>query len=169
MNPVTDYRNASWRQEPPNKAAFAHEFMADNAARYFELFTRARLLMPVFSLIGGLVVFAWSRRLYGNAGGLVSLALWAVCPNVLAHTRLVTTDMAATSLGVLATFVFWLYLKRGPSWRLAALAGLCLGLAQLTKFSMIVLYGLWPLLAVVRLYESPDFRRRVVRVAGQGA
>ena len=66
--PVVDYRARSWTQEPPNKAAFAHEFMRDNAGRYFELFTRARLLMPVFSVIGGLVVFAWSRRLYGRAG-----------------------------------------------------------------------------------------------------
>ena len=90
----------SWKQEPPNKAAFAHEFMHDNAAHYFELFTRARLLMPLFSVIGGLVVFAWSRRLYGAGGGLLSLALWVLCPNVLAHARLVTTDMGATALGV---------------------------------------------------------------------
>ena len=76
-----------------------------NAADYFELFTRARLLMPLFSVVGGLVVFAWSSRLYGGPGGLLSLALWVFCPNILAHARLVTTDMAATALGVLATFV----------------------------------------------------------------
>lgn len=164
--PVVDYRNESWTREPSNKAAFAHEFQRDNAARYFELFTRARLLMPAFSVIGGVVVFAWSSRLYGRAGGLVSLALWVCCPNVLAHTRLVTTDMGATSLGALATFVFWRYLNT-PSWRLATLAGVCLGLAQLTKFSQIVLYGLWPLLAGVRLGTDAGFRRRPFRVAGQ--
>ena len=84
----------------------------DNARQYFELFTRARLLMPLFSVIGGLVVFAWSRRLYGDAGGLLSLALWSSARTSWRTRRLVTTDMAATALGVLATFVFWLYLKR---------------------------------------------------------
>ncbi|MCA1685193.1 MAG: glycosyltransferase family 39 protein, partial [Planctomycetia bacterium] len=165
--PVVDYQKASWKTEPPNKAAFAHEFMEANARRYFELFDRARLLMPVFSLVGGLVVFAWSSKLYGAAGGLLSLTLWVFCPNVLAHARLVTTDTGATSLGVLATFVFWLYLK-APSWRLAAAAGFCLGLAQLTKFSLIVLYGLWPLLALVRLGTDSVLRSSFPRVAGHG-
>jgi hypothetical protein len=165
--PVVDYTEPSWKQEPPNKMVFAHEFMADNAADYFELFTRARLLMPLFSLIGGLVVFAWSKELYGVSGGLLSLALWVFCPNVLAHTRLVTTDMGATALGVLATFVFWRYLRR-PSWRLAALAGLCLGLAQLTKFSLVVLYGLWPLLAAARLATVAMPRPPLIKTLGQG-
>ena len=60
--------------------------------------------MPLFSVLGGLVVFAWSRRLYGIWGGLLSLALWVFCPNVLAHARLITSDMGSTALGVAATY-----------------------------------------------------------------
>lgn len=161
--PVVNIGRDSWRTEPPNKAAFGHEFMQDNARRYFELFTLGRLVMPAFSVIGGLVVFAWSTRLYGAPGGLLSLSLWVLCPNVLAHSRLITTDMGGTALGVLATFLFWLYLKT-PSLRFAALAGIGLGLAELSKFSMIVLYGLWPLLAVVRLATCSEFRKIWTRV-----
>jgi hypothetical protein len=167
-NPQIDYGNAWWKTEPPNKAAFAHEFMQANSPRYFELFARARLLMPLFSLIGGLVVFFWSRALYGNAGGLLSLALWTFCPNVLAHARLVTTDMGATAVGALATFLFWRFLK-GPSWSRAALAGLALGLGQLTKFSLLVLYGLWPLLALFALRTGGPIRRSIGRTLLQGA
>jgi 4-amino-4-deoxy-L-arabinose transferase-like glycosyltransferase len=140
----------AWWDEPTNKALFAHTFQQENAPGYFELFSRGRLLMPLFSVLGGLVVFAWSRRLYGTGAGLLSLALWVVCPNVLAHGRLVTTDMGATALGVLATYVFWLYLRQ-PGWRRALLAGVCLGLAELSKFSLLLLYGLWPLFALVDL------------------
>lgn len=164
--PEMNYRSSAWAVEPPNKAQFAHEFMEANAARYFEIFTRARLMIPLFSLIGGLVVFLWSRSLYGPLAGLLSLTLWVVCPNVLAHSRLVTTDMGATALGVLATYIFWRYLKQ-PSWRLAALAGLALGIAQLSKFSLIVLYGLWPLLAVVRLASYSEYRHHFGRVVAQ--
>ncbi len=164
-SPKLDYARESWKQEPPNKAAFAHEFMEYNASDYFELFTRARLWMPLFSVIGGLAVFFWSRALYGNLGGLLSLALWIFCPNILAHTRLVTTDMGATSLGALATFVFWLFLKR-PSWSRTCIAGVCLGLAQLTKFSLLLLYGVWPILALAseahsRADDSPSDRSSV--------
>ena len=162
-HPVIDYSRSWWTSEPPNKAEFAHEFMANNAGGYFELFSRARLLMPLFSIVGGLVVFFWSKTLYGAGGGVLSLALWVLCPNVLAHSRLVTTDMGATALGVLATYVFWLYLKR-PSWKLACLAGITLGLAQLSKFSLIVLYGFWPLLAIVRVATDAEFRGKWLKV-----
>ena len=121
-----------------------------NASRYFELFQLARLPMPLFSIVGGLAVFAWSRRLYGTLGGLLSLALWVFCPNILAHARLVTSDLGSTALGVAATYVFWRYLHQ-PSWRWAAAAGVMLGLAQLTKFSMLLLYAVWPFLWLVRL------------------
>jgi 4-amino-4-deoxy-L-arabinose transferase-like glycosyltransferase len=167
MDPL--YQSQSWR-EPPNKTAFAHMFAFLNAADYFELFTRARLLMPLFSVVGGLVVFTWSSRLYGGPAGLFSLALWVFCPNVLAHARLVTTDVAATSCGVLATFVFWLYLKN-PNWRRAAAAGAVLGVAQLTKFSLIMLFAIWPLVWALQLWKlrSEDgLLRRLGLGAAQG-
>ena len=165
------YGSRFWRDEPPYKSGVAHLFANLNAANYFEIFTRARLLMPLFSIVGGLVVFAWSSRLYGRSGGLLSLALWVFCPNVLAHARLITTDLPATALGALATFAFWLYL-RCPTWRQAALAGVCLGLAELTKFSLILLYGIWPLLWAIHLLcqsDRSDLLRRAAIGALQGA
>jgi hypothetical protein len=165
------YASRYWREEPPNKAGFAHEFAVLTADRYFELFTQARLLMPLFSVVGGLAVFAWSRRLYGTGGGLLSLALWCFCPNILAHARLITTDVAATSFGVLATYLFWRYLHE-PSWRRAIVAGVVLGLAELTKFSLILLYGLWPLFWLAYLVtraERSGLARRLARDLAQGA
>jgi 4-amino-4-deoxy-L-arabinose transferase-like glycosyltransferase len=137
------YRTPSWRSNDPSPPTFSQEFAYLNASRYFELFQLARLAMPLFSVVGGVVVFLWSRRLYGVWGGLLSLSLWVLCPNVLAHARLVTTDMGSTALGVAATYFFWRYLER-PGWSRAAAAGVALGFAQLTKFSMLLLYGVWP-------------------------
>ncbi|MFO0909503.1 MAG: glycosyltransferase family 39 protein [Isosphaeraceae bacterium] len=157
--PMMGYGASSWQREPPNKAEFAHEFMQLNAPRYFELFTLARLTMPLFGAIGGLVVFLWSKRLYGPVAGLLSLALWTFCPNILAHTRLITTDAGATAIGALATYAFWRYLKKS-TWRSASIAGLLLGIAQITKFTLLVLYGLWPALAMVGLVAGERMRRR---------
>jgi Dolichyl-phosphate-mannose-protein mannosyltransferase len=145
------YEKDAWKKE--SQAAFGQYFARDNAEDYFELFDRARLMMPLFTLLGGLVVFAWSSRLYGAGGGLLSLALWCLCPNILAHGRLITSDAAAAAIGAGATYLFWRY-QHHPTWTRVGLAGLALGLAQLTKFSLILLYGFWPALAVVRfLFE----------------
>jgi hypothetical protein len=156
--------------KPLNKTAVAHEFARLNAADYFEIFTRSRLLMPTFSVVGGIVVFLWSRTLYGSIGGLLSLALWCFCPNILAHARLITTDVAAASLIVGATYVFWLYLRK-PTWPRAVGAGLALGVVQLVKFSALLLYGLWPVLwlfYVLLAWDHDRLGRRVARSIGHG-
>ncbi len=144
------YTTGSWRLSDPSPTTFSQWFAYFNAARYFELFRLARLTMPLFSVVGGLVVFAWSRRLYGVWGGLLSLSLWVFCPNVLAHGRLITSDAGAAAMGVMATYVFWRYL-RNPLRRWAIAAGIALGLAQLTKYSLLLLFAVWPFLWLVRL------------------
>jgi 4-amino-4-deoxy-L-arabinose transferase-like glycosyltransferase len=147
---ATCYESPSWNSRDPSPPTYSQVFAYANRLRYFELFQLARLMMPFFSIVGGLAVFAWSRRLYGTWGGLLSLSLWVFCPNVLAHARLITSDIAATALGVAATFCFWRYLQQ-PAWLWAMASGFVLGIAQLTKFSMLVLYAVWPFLWVARL------------------
>lgn len=161
---------AGWGLEYPAQGTFAQLFLALNVDRYLELLQAARLVMPLWSVLGGLVVFAWSRRLWGDAGALLSLTLWCLCPNVLAHARLATTDIPAAAAAAAATYLFWRYLG-DPTWRRAILAGLVLGVAQLTKFSALLLYGLWPLLWLAYRLASPDrgmSLRRLPRELAQG-
>ncbi len=150
--PTTEplYGLTSWTGKDPSQTTFSQYFTIINAERYLELFKLARLTMPMFTVIGGLVVFAWSARLYGNLAGLLSLGLWVFCPNILAHGRLITSDASSTAMGVAATYAFWLYLRE-PRWRRAVIAGLLLGIAQLSKFSMVLLYAAWPCLWLLRL------------------
>ncbi len=158
QDPQTDqlYSDPDWGWATSNKTAFAHGFMLLNADRLLELCRTGRLLMPFFATLGGLVVFDWSRRLWGNTGGLLSLGLWSLSPNILAHSRLITTDVAATSVGLLATYFFWHYLKSTVrTWKLAVLVGILLGIGQLTKFSLLVLYAFWPLLWIVATITDP--------------
>lgn len=153
-----------------NKASFGHEFAELNAARYFDLFTASRLVMPLFGVLGGVLVFSWSRRLYGDWGGLLSLALWCLCPNILAHTRLITTDVGATAIGFGATYAFWHYLQK-PTWGRVVVAGVMLGLAQITKFSLLLLYGCWPVLWLIAEFLKNDRAGRMGRFwrsIGQG-
>ena len=109
------------------------------------------MVMPLFSVLGGLVVFAWSRRLYGDLGRAAEplpLGLLPEHPGALPadHDRR-RLDGAGRGgdLRVLALSC------ASPSWRRAMAAGVMLGLAELTKFSMLLLYAVWPFLWLVRL------------------
>jgi hypothetical protein len=55
----------------------------------------------------GLLVFAWGREAYGERAGVAALALFAFCPNLLAHGQLVTTDLAVTLAMFGAAWAFW--------------------------------------------------------------
>lgn len=94
--------------------------------------------------------WAWAitRRTWA---GLLALALLAFDPNILAHTRLTTTDLGLTAAATLAAFTLWRYWRR-PSWGAALLAGAAFGLLQNTKFTaglfvplfaLVVLAGAW--------------------------
>jgi len=107
----------------------------------------ARLPIVLLSLLFGWLIFFWVRRLSGTLAGLFALILYAFDPNILGHNHFVTTDLG---IAAFFTFAFYFYLKfvKDPNWKNVFLAGVFLGLLQLTKFSFIV--GL-PILALATL------------------
>lgn len=52
-----------------------------------------RYVSIILSLFLGWYIFLWSYRIFGINGGLLSLVCWSICPNIIAHARLVGTDM----------------------------------------------------------------------------
>lgn len=132
------------------------QFIVANGDCSFEYFTLARWACIPFSLLGAYVCFRWARELYGFWAGLLAMALWCFCPNILGNAQLITPDTGAAALGATAAYSFWRWL-RSPGWSRAALAGASLGLAELTKTSWIVLFPLWPALwGVWRLSRRGD-------------
>ncbi len=107
-----------------------------------------RTMILLWGVVLGALVFAWSRELWGDAGALLSLALFALSPTMLAHARLVTTDTAA-ALGFTATlWAFWRF-TRSPGWGRAIAVGLCFGLALTMKFSALLLVPMLALMALM--------------------
>jgi hypothetical protein len=147
LGPDTDCLEPPQAPGDRTEWAAAACFARANAPNYFDLIWSARLAGIGWSLLGGWVVFRWAADLYGPRGGLLALTLWCFGPNVLGHAPLVTPDIPAAVTGLAATHAFWHYL-RGGTWPAAVWAGVLLGIAQLTKFTLLVLYGAWPVLAV---------------------
>src|SRR5439155_26498611 len=57
-----------------------------------------------------LLVYAWSRRLFGPTGGVLSGALYAFCSTLLARGRLITADLAAALFFTASVWSLWVAL-----------------------------------------------------------
>ncbi len=132
-------------------------FFRANGSRALRLITLARWACIPFSLFGAYFCFRWACQLYGNAAGLTAEALWCFCPYVLGHATLITSDAQAAAVALVAGYAFWLWLSK-PNWNRVLVAGLTLGLAELCKYSLLVLYPLWIALWLLRRLSE---RRRV--------
>jgi 4-amino-4-deoxy-L-arabinose transferase-like glycosyltransferase len=119
------------------------EFLRANRDQAMFYFTLARWSCIPFALIGGYFVWRWARELYGHTAGLIALVLWCMEPNILTWGATMCPDLTATSLGLVAHYCFWRWLKK-PGALETLVAGLLLGLTLLTKMTWIILYGLWP-------------------------
>ena len=137
----------------------ARAFAEANGEHYFELVCLTRWAGVAWSLLGGVLIFLWAKDLFGPLAGCLGLALWCLEPTVLAHAGLATTDVPAAVMGLAACYLFRNYLRQ-PTWTKAWFAGLLLGLAQLTKFTLLALYPLWLLLAVLFWWGRCEGRLR---------
>ncbi|MCA9145086.1 MAG: glycosyltransferase family 39 protein [Planctomycetales bacterium] len=118
------------------------DLMAANGERSAWLITIARWACIPFSLVGALFCSWWARDLYGQRAGSLALVLWCLSPNILANASLITPDAGATALGGAACFALWKWLKQ-PTWMKAFIAGIALGIAELTKMTLLAFYPVW--------------------------
>ncbi len=133
-----------------NQQMVGYSFMRENADRYVRVFDAARLPVLALSLLLGLLVWRWARRLYGPAGGLLALAAYGFAPEALAHAGVVGMDLA-TGLGFAATLYGWWGFTRSGRWGWYALAAGGFAFTLLTRFTA---WSLLPMLAVATLASA---------------
>lgn len=126
----------------------------------------ARLPIIGLGLVLVAIVFRWANARFGPWGGLLAAAFCALDPNILAHTRLSTTDIGGTCLIFIAAHALWRAARR-PRWSRILWAGLSFGLALGAKLYALV-FG--PFLALTALLGAlgggPGRLHRVIRSLG---
>lgn len=116
------------------------------------------LLAAVVGRWAGQMAGGWRLgRAAANGAGLLALALAALDANILAHTRLVTTDLGLAAGAALAGYTLWRFLRR-PSWPATIVAGVGLGLLQNTKFTALLFVPLFGVVILLALWA----RRRAM-------
>ncbi len=112
------------------------------------LMTRvAKFPMLLFFIFSAIIIFHWTRKLYGDKAALIATFLFSFSPTVLAHSRFVTTDVPALFGVLLGTYFFIEFLKHQTK-KNFVLAVIAFGIAQLTKFSLFLLNPLFFVIAV---------------------
>jgi 4-amino-4-deoxy-L-arabinose transferase-like glycosyltransferase len=116
----------------------------------------ARLPIVFLTLGLALVGYRFGGQLWGRTPALVAFWLLLFEPNLLAHGRYATTDLGGTLFAFLTLYLLWqLWHEEGWAWRRWLVAGLVMGLALGSKFSVLVFVPAWFLLAVWPLYPRP--------------
>ena len=139
---------------PPSDAAYSRGDFLNDSER---MFTAARIMMLLIGVALGAAIFWWSLRLWGLAGGVLSLLLYCCDPNFIAHSGLVTTDVGAACLMFIALFFFWRALREFRAWNVALFA-IAFALAQIAKFSAVLLIPIVLLIGVIEVLRKRPWR-----------
>ena len=148
---------------------YGRRFLDANRDLYFSFFLRARMMVVGLTLATGLLLFVWTRRLFGERGASVAAVLFLLSPPVLAHGRLATIDMGCTFTILLACFTLaWACRRRDT--RAIAIAGGALGLALAVKFTaLLILPAALALLALRRRPAASGTGKRTALLARDAA
>jgi len=145
VNPVFDTRHPSWSHARTDQGfEFAFRFILDTPPnlrpdnvrpeRHREILFWARTPIVLMGMVLCLYLYLLARLLFGNAAALLTLVLAAFSPTILAHSRVVTTDVTLTAFWVGATYHLIRFL-RDHRWSQLIYCGLTTGLAMGAKFS----------------------------------
>ena len=108
-----------------------------------------RYISLIATIILALVIYHWSALMYGRKAAVCSLFVFLLCPNFLAHGIFVSSDIFACLFMTTALYFLWQF----GNTRLIKdfiFSSLFVGLAQVSKFSMVHLLILFPVLLTVQ-------------------
>ena len=156
---------------PIGKWTYCERFWDDNPALFGSLSFWARVPMIALSVLTGVLLFVFARELFGAAAAVFAVVLYTLEPTLLAHGRVVQTDVAASFGYLLVFYALHKYLGE-PTLRRALLLGAAGGVACLTKFSMLMVGPVVGAVLLWRWWRAPragGSRKSVVAHAGATA
>src|SRR5258705_8412030 len=142
---------------------FHERFWQANQARFQTVTFWPRVMMIPITLALGILIFVFARKLFGETAALIAVALYVLEPTVLAHGRVVHTDVPAALAYLLFFFALHKY-SEAPGKKRALILGLVCALALLTKFSMLVLLPVLAIYFLARLFINWRDRKQRTQI-----
>lgn len=138
----------SWQTDINGQWNFGFNFLYNSGNNADKMLLLGRLPVLFIMLLLGFYIFKWTRELFGNKTALLALFLYSFSPTFIAHSRFVTTDVAAATAIFISSYYFIRWLKN-PNAKNLIIAGLVFGVAQLAKFSVFLLIPLFVFISIV--------------------
>jgi Dolichyl-phosphate-mannose-protein mannosyltransferase len=142
--------------------ATAHKFFYELSNDSDRMIAQARIMMSIFGVALCLLVYRIGREFFGAIGGLIAEMLTAFDPNFLAHSALVTADVAAAFFFTATIWSCWQLSQRISAARLA-IAALSLSGLFLTKFSAPIVLPVLGLILVLQIVSKRETALRFGR------
>ena len=157
LNPdLPDVPSGSWLDE--NTVSISLPFLYRNRVGADRLLFWGRLPIILLTPIFGIALAAWTRSRFGDIAALVALGLYCFDPNIIAHSRYVTSDSTAAYFYFLAAIAWGEFLvRRRYGWLVAA--ALFSGLGICAKFNLLLLP---PLFLGLSLWYARKQRIRIL-------
>ena len=150
----------AWQKDVNGQWTFGFHFMFGMGNPADQMIFWSRIPMILILILLGFYIFKWAKELCGNGASLLALFLFSFSPTFLAHGRLVTTDVGAAAGAFISTYYFIKFLKE-PSKKNLIICGIVLGIAQLIKFSLFLLFPIYLILilffATTKSYNFKSF------------
>ncbi len=175
---------SAWKNDVNGQWDLGRIFLYESGNNADKIIHRARFPIMLLAILFGWMFFRWVRRIYGDKVGLLALFFFVFSPTFLAHSRYVTTDLAAAFgffIGI-AAFLNFLFRqdKNNPSYskkrarKSLIIAGIAFGVAQLLKFSLVLLVPLyvifgafWVFLNCYENFEAKRFLKELLLMLGK--
>lgn len=175
LNFPTDVK--AWQEDINGQWDMGKIFLYESGNSTDKILHFSRFPVMLLALLFGWLLFKWTRGLYGDKVGLLTLFFFAFSPTFLAHSRYVTTDLAAAfgffigiaafmnfisrQNGIIATDGEISSTKKSSGWKSLVIAGIAFGIALLLKFSLFLLAPLYLVYGIlwVILGNWPDWKK----------
>jgi 4-amino-4-deoxy-L-arabinose transferase-like glycosyltransferase len=141
-----------------NEWGLVQHFWADNRSHFELICFWSRLPMIALTLALGFLIFVFARDLVGPRAAVLAVALFALEPTILAHGKIVQTDIPAAFGLLLSVYASWKYI-RAASWKTACGLGVAVAVALLAKYSMLLVVPAVFALPLVLCFTA-DTRRK---------
>ena len=162
LNPKFPDQIAAWTRDANGQWEAGWNFLYHIGNDADAILFYSRLPILTLGLLLGVCLYLFCLKRYGPPTALLALALYALSPNIIAHNHFVTTDLGIAAFTFFAVWSFLEWLKSPRSPKHIALATVFFALAQVAKFSAVMLVPFFIVLVglkIVVALRGKDLRK----------
>lgn len=129
----------------------------------YEVLNLSRYVVIVFMALSGIGLYFLVKEEFGFIVAILFSVLYYFSPNIIAHSRLVTTDSMIIPVAFWSTFELFRYFKYGKN-KFLILFGISALLSILIKYSALPLIFFWTIALIIHEFNNSQYKKILKRI-----